>query len=449
MVVAIALVLPLLTSGRLKHASRYCAALFIAVFALYLFREYLAIGVGLAAIGTVALLVLRGSLRGRTLGRAILAIGLIGASIFSMQRIGPGFFIKLLNPKPQVVHLFKMGVFHEARGEWGLALEAYEEAVALKKDFAPAYLNMGLLLAYQGNVIQARQALSRFVEIYPHDYSTKALQEIIGILNMTVLGLHTWALSPAMPQLLNMLNVARASFNPLTGHWMVGSSLPEENALLVVKSRSVPEENALLVVKSRSVPEENALLVVKSRSVTSQMFVETIATFRRGFVNTGGGSLLTTIIPSNKPRWRDFLSWIPSAFAAVLFSPYPWDWFDANGRLVLFRCFGGFESFAVLLLLPAACVGGWWLVRSKHTAGSLLVWLFLILTIGIGTTVVNAGTLFRLRLSAIIPLLWMAGVGLDGLLQSWSRRSQEHRSISAPVPEVVSGVPQEQPLTVR
>jgi|GEM_PF-6396283 len=635
MVVAIALVLPLLTSGRLKHASRYCAALFIAVFALYFFREYLAIGVGLAAIGAVALLVLRGSLRGRALGRAVLAITVIGASILSVQRIGPGFFIKLLNPKPMAMHFFEMGVVCEARGEQDKALEAYRQALTLKDDFAPAYLNAGLLLARQGKRVEARHHLSRFLTLYPHDFSAEALRQVIGFLSETsgpsapvlatapppeqepsqrmadvlavpgsradkssllsanetalslpaprtqptpaprpeptisvptvpaagealppIQGEHNilvvwkhehgaditvtldpanaalqinggdgqgWASgyiqppvnissyryvnilvknvsrqpngvyielknegtqllgdkqritlpadngwhvvqvaihagitqtlnyfavsnpqgpfelgaitftndqvspSPATPQALEYargLDLMSSSFNPLMGRWMVESFLPEENAS-----------------------------VVKSRFVTSQLSVETMGALRRGFVNTGGGSLLTTTIPSNKPRWHDFLSWIPSAFAAVLFSPYPWDWRDVNGRLILFRCFGGLESFAVLLLLPAACVGGWWLMRSKHTAGSLLVWLFLILAIGIGTTVVNAGTLFRLRFSVLVPFLWMVGIGLDRWFQHgtrpWPMRSQKHGSEPAPAPQVVSGVPQEQPLNVR
>ena len=71
----------------------------------------------------------------------------------------------------------------------------------------------------------------------------------------------------------------------------------------------------------------------------------------------------------------------------------------------------GLESVVVALLLPLAVAGGAAAWRSGRASGLLLCMFFIVIAAGLGATVLSVGTLFRLRLSALVPFLVLAGVG--------------------------------------
>lgn len=96
------------------------------------------------------------------------------------------------------------------------------------------------------------------------------------------------------------------------------------------------------------------------------------------------------------------------------------------------RTFAGVEMAFWYLLLPGVGMGMWRLLRRSRSRPELLFFLIavLALAVSISLVVANLGTLFRLRLVFLLPLLIVAAagrplavfrLGLVRIKQAWSR----------------------------
>jgi hypothetical protein len=130
------------------------------------------------------------------------------------------------------------------------------------------------------------------------------------------------------------------------------------------------------------------------------------------------------------------LRYLPRALAIGLLAPFPSQWFDTKGSTGIMRAFAGVEMVFLYLLLPAMLVGGWRLAAShRFEAYVLLAWIAMT-AVPLSLVVANFGTLFRLRLAFILPLLIVAAEGGPlGVYQRMREALKRFRQAHARVPE--------------
>ncbi|MDP3722456.1 MAG: tetratricopeptide repeat protein [Candidatus Omnitrophota bacterium] len=139
--------------------------------------------------------------------------------------------------------------------------------------------------------------------------------------------------------------------------------------------------------------------------------------WRGGFVTTGGHSLMDPHAVIS--RLISLLQYLPRALAIGLLAPFPWQWFDTHGSTGIMRMFSGLEMLLLYLMLPVMWVGARRFVASRRVeAYVLLVWILLV-AVPLSLVVANMGTLFRLRLAFVLPLLIVAAEGKPH--EMWSR----------------------------
>ena len=136
---------------------------------------------------------------------------------------------------------------------------------------------------------------------------------------------------------------------------------------------------------------------------------EALASQRKGFVSTGGHSLMDAWAKISTPR--KLITYLPRAMAIGFLAPFPWQWFDVRGSTGVMRMFAGLEMLLIYLLLPGLCVGIWRTVAARRADGFFLVAFVFATAIPISLVVANLGTLFRLRLMYLLPLLIVAASG--------------------------------------
>ena len=124
---------------------------------------------------------------------------------------------------------------------------------------------------------------------------------------------------------------------------------------------------------------------------------------RRGFISSGGYSLIDPDILFDNPL--EALAYLPRGLSIALLSPFPRQWFDTGGRTGVFRI-GSMVEVLLIYLLVFAFFGRMREARKYLGIRTGVVLVFVALTaIPMSLTVANLGTLFRLRLQFLIPLL--------------------------------------------
>jgi hypothetical protein len=130
---------------------------------------------------------------------------------------------------------------------------------------------------------------------------------------------------------------------------------------------------------------------------------------RHGFVDASGYSLMDSGAQiSTLPR---LVGYLPRALLIGILAPFPWQWFDTKGSTGVMRTFAGIEMLVIYLLLPGILVGVWKTVRQRDAAGLFLLAFTLLLACVLSLVVANLGTLFRLRLQFLLPLIMLAPIG--------------------------------------
>jgi hypothetical protein len=153
-----------------------------------------------------------------------------------------------------------------------------------------------------------------------------------------------------------------------------------------------------------------------------------LVTFRRvAFLSYGGGSIFA-VDTRFRTMW-DLVEFMPTGVAHALYAPFPWEWL-LPGTTGVFKALSGVETLFIAVLTPFLIVGAWRGLRKGRLEASVLVLTGLILLVALSVTVPNVGTLFRLRLQALVPLLVvMSAYGLsEGRL---ARRISGRRAANA------------------
>jgi hypothetical protein len=130
--------------------------------------------------------------------------------------------------------------------------------------------------------------------------------------------------------------------------------------------------------------------------------VPSLDRLRLALVQSGGSSLVAA--DTRFTRGLDVLAFLPRALAYALYYPPPWQWAGSR-QTGGFRALAGIEALAVLALTPLLLLA----VLDAVRAPRLDVWVLLLagtlLLASLALAIPNGGTLFRLRLQALMPLL--------------------------------------------
>jgi len=148
---------------------------------------------------------------------------------------------------------------------------------------------------------------------------------------------------------------------------------------------------------------------------------------RQGFITTGGYSLVDPKVKLSQPT--EVFTYLPRGMSLALFAPFPWQWLDSGGRTKHLRIFAAAEMLLIYVFLAGAifCVPRYRRCLEIPAFGLLL--FILLMMVLMGLTVANLGTLFRLRLQFLLPLLLLGClVGVPdvyrrgaGQLRQWVR----------------------------
>lgn len=171
--------------------------------------------------------------------------------------------------------------------------------------------------------------------------------------------------------------------------------------------------------------------------VASELSPRALGIRREGFVSSGGYSLMDSwarifTLPA-------LVRYLPRALVVGLCAPFPWQWFDMKGSTGVMRLFAGVEVALVYLLVLPILWGVWSLLRGRRAEG-LFVLAFIFLTaVPVSLVVANLGTLFRLRLLYLLPLLLVAGGGASEAYGRLRRRRTDEPKERREVGEVTAG----------
>ncbi len=145
-----------------------------------------------------------------------------------------------------------------------------------------------------------------------------------------------------------------------------------------------------------------SVLVIRG-DADSHPMPNTLRNLRKGFIDSGGSSRIDPEVRMDT-IW-DVVKYLPRGLAVAFLAPFPWHWSEQGGQSGIFRTLASIEVALVYLLLLDV------LLRPRDLRKSLgpqmaIVWLFIVLMIvPMSLTVANLGTLFRLRLQFLMPLM--------------------------------------------
>lgn len=101
----------------------------------------------------------------------------------------------------------------------------------------------------------------------------------------------------------------------------------------------------------------------------------------------------------------DALQYLPRGLATVFFAPFPWQWVGGGEPLNVMRPLAGLEMMIIYFLLPSLAVCLWNLWRKRDIRGWFLLVFILGQAVVFAIAIPNLGTLFRLRLQLLFPLM--------------------------------------------
>ncbi len=124
-----------------------------------------------------------------------------------------------------------------------------------------------------------------------------------------------------------------------------------------------------------------------------------LGNLRKGIVHQSSAS---TVDPQVQAKsLPEIICYTPRVLAIFFFAPFPWQW-GAGGNL---RLLAGMESLLLYLLIPAM-IRFLLLLKGRREPFLLFLLAFiLLLAVPLGVVVPNLGTLFRLRIQLLIPLV--------------------------------------------
>ncbi len=165
------------------------------------------------------------------------------------------------------------------------------------------------------------------------------------------------------------------------------------------------------VVRGRldSMTDSLALVDDQLRLAAQETTPEALDYRREAFITTGGHSLMDAWVRVSSPD--RLVTYLPRAMAIGLLAPFPSQWFDVQGSTGGMRVLSGIETALFYLLIPSLLFGFVQLLRQRRAAGMFLIVFVAAVWVPLSLVVANLGTLFRLRLLFMLPLLILIGAG--------------------------------------
>ena len=161
-----------------------------------------------------------------------------------------------------------------------------------------------------------------------------------------------------------------------------------------------------------------------------QLRVKDLDSRRQGFLSTGGHSLMDADVRFSK--LSDVVRYLPKSLSLALLAPFPWQWFDVDGQTKAFRTLTALETLLMYVLLAGLLFRASQ-VRRYTSVQTVTVLLFIVVSaIPMGLVVANLGTLFRLRLQFLLPLMMLLCV-----VDVWSGYRQVLQQVAHCVQQLV------------
>ncbi|MBI3011121.1 MAG: hypothetical protein HYY58_01335 [Candidatus Omnitrophica bacterium] len=147
-----------------------------------------------------------------------------------------------------------------------------------------------------------------------------------------------------------------------------------------------------------------------ARQTVSEARPQELAGWRHGFVEQQGQHALVDVWAQISTP-RGLLSYLPRALLIGVFAPFPWQWFYTEGSTGVMRVLSGVEMLFWYFLVPGLLIGSRKVITSRRADQLFLLAFGVLVLVPIALVIPNLGTLYRLRLSALLPLLIIVAAG--------------------------------------
>ena len=149
---------------------------------------------------------------------------------------------------------------------------------------------------------------------------------------------------------------------------------------------------------------------------------------RLGFTNTPGPSTIDASV-TFRSCW-DVLAYAPRALELSLITPLPFVWSPTGGSVGEAARFAVLDGLLLLVLMPGFIVAVPRALGGPRAGSAALVLHVVLMAFIFGFVSDNFGTLFRLRLQAVLPMAVLAVGGWE-MIVAWTRsRLHGHRSLN-------------------
>lgn len=141
-----------------------------------------------------------------------------------------------------------------------------------------------------------------------------------------------------------------------------------------------------------------------------QHVVDEVSGRRQGFVSTGGDSLVDQEVNFRRPI--DLLGYLPRALSLALFAPFPRQWVEAAWHGSIGQVLAALDVLLIYWLLVSVLIASVRHGVRVSAEGLLLLGFSALVALPMCLTVANFGTLFRLRLQFLLPLVLLMSSAL-------------------------------------
>lgn len=404
-------------------------ALAVALILLTRIRAYLGSSVSLAVIAVFVpasvIACLRKPPRAGDARRYAVIVAVVVLSTLVARTLDP---LKLVSPPhPERGHA-KRARSYMAQGQWTQAADEFQLAIAVQPAYQPAYLGLAAVESQQRHWVGAIEAYKSYLgQTAPADQ--EPVKEMLARLYLQ--GGNDHAPNGLREELKPVADLPRPS-EPAPDHPQRFTahhrghprdpSLPAASAATEAVSGPLSTNGHELVEKALALcsrpggPLPRSQPIYGVTHVNDQAVValreidpEALGIRRQGFVSAGGHSLMDPWAMVS--TLKEMVAYLPRALAIGFLAPFPWQWFDTKGSTGGMRVAAGMEMVLVYVLLLPLVVGTRDLLKTREPAGLLIIAFAFATAVPISLVVANLGTLFRLRLLFLLPLLLVVGVG--------------------------------------
>jgi hypothetical protein len=369
------------------------------------------------ASGLVLAVAVASALARRQFDRALRCAGLLVVVVGCMLTARTIKPFELVSPAHPELGRFRLGLEDYQQGHLDPAALNFVRAIQFDDRLTTAYGGLAAVMLRQGAVHEALAVLSVYLEKEP---DAARRQQVGELLVEIATAAPEWLRRAERYKRWDVPEETIAQLEPL---FLPGSA----RQITTVRMRESPEPlpspgelSPQWQAKFQSVVQGFSRVDEEVQAATDEMKPSQLGRMREGFVDTGGHSLMDAWAKISSPR--KLLTYLPRALTIGLLAPFPWQWFDTRGSTGIMRVAAGAEMVLLYLLVPAMVLGSWSLIQQRRPDGFLMLVFILLTAVSLSLVVANLGTLFRLRLQFLLPLLVVAAGGqpVQALRRLWT-----------------------------